>query len=251
VDTPSLALTLLQRHAAKQANFDEVMRALVQHDGYFVPLGFAPHLSRSEFERIVMLGKNGAPPPLELYLFTDEPCVDAVADKPLGGLVAPVSGIEVFCALPAELRKLKVNPGGAMEHFWFIDQGAMPLARLWGQAIRLETLLAESKNQPSPALNAALRSFEGFSLLTHPTGAVATAVGALGLQNPAMICTSPDSLARLQAQAPGTSATYLSGRALFDLLPRAGVDGMVFNLVGPGPSAALPLSAIAGILQLS
>ena len=246
----STVLETLTRFAAKQATAHEVMRALATHDAWFVPLGFAPNLGRSEFERIVMLGKNGAPPPGELYVFTDESCLDLVQNQPLGGFVHPVTGIELFCALADGLVKMKVNPGGPLAHFWFVGKDAIPLARLWGRAVRLEALLADA-SAPKEALSAALRTFEGFTILVHPNDAVATALGVGGFKNPAMVFTSPDSFERMQAQAPNTRAVHLSGRELFELVPRAGVDGIVFNPVGPGPTTVLPLTVVASVLQLS
>lgn len=173
-----------------------------------------------------------------------------MAKQPLGNFVTPVSGLELFCALPDELLKLKVNPGGPLEHFWFVGQEAVPLARLWGRALRLEALLHRASDDRSGLL-AALRTFEGFTILVHPNGAVATAQGLGGLQNPAMVFTSPDSFERVLAVATGTRAAHLSGQELFELLPRAGVDGLVFNPMGPGPRAVFPLSLVTSVLQLS
>lgn len=249
----STALSTLARFAAKQATPHEVMRALASHPGYFVPIGFAPTLGRSEFERIVMCSEKGGPPAGELYVFTDEACLDLVSRQPLGSFVTPVSGIELFCALPEEagpLTKLKVNPGGDLAHFWFVGAEALPLARLWGRAVRLETLLANPA-MPKAALYAALRTFEAYTILVHPNDAVATAQGLGGFQNPAMVFTSPDSFERMQTQAPGTRAVHLAARELFELLPRAGVDGIAFNPMGPGPQACFPINLGVNVLQLS
>lgn len=244
------ALTVLERFAAKQASTHEVMRALASHPGYFVPIGFAPLLHRNEFERIVMLSEKGGPPQGELYVFTDESCLDLVSKQPLGSFVTPVSGIELFCALEDKLGKLKVNPGGKLEHFWFIGAEAISLARLWGRAIRLETLLADP-SRSKEGLHAALRTFEAYTILVLPNGAVATAVGLGGFQNPAMVFTSPDSFERVLAQAPTLQPKHLGARELFELLPRAGVDGIAFNPMGPGPAAFFPLSLGVNVLQLS
>lgn len=244
------ALQVLARFAQRTATPHEVMRALVSHEQWFVPLGFAPSLGRSEFDRIVSLGKNGAPPPGELYLFTDESCLDLVAKEPLGGFVHPVTGLELFCALDEAWVKVKVNPGGPIEHFWFIAKDAIPLARRWGQALRLEALLADPQRSRA-GLFAALRSFDGFSVLAHANGGVATAVGMEGFRNPAMVFTSPDSLERMAAHAPGTDAVHLDATQLFELLPRAGVDGLVFNPMGPGPCVGFPLSVGNSIFQRS
>lgn len=246
----STALTTLERFAAKQASTHEVMRALAAHPAYFVPIGFAPVLGRNQFDRIVMLSEKGGPPQGELYVFTDESCLDLVGAQPLGSFVTPVSGIELFCALEPKLGKLKVNPGGTLEHFWFVGAEALPLARLWGRAVRLETLLA-TPSKSKEGLHAALRTFEAYTILVHPNDAVATAQGLGGFRNPAMVFTSPDSFERVQAQAPGTRTVHLDAKALFELLPRAGVDGIAFNPMGPGPSAFFPLNLGVSVMQLS
>lgn len=254
----STALSTLERFAAKQASTHEVMRALASHPDYFVPIGFAPLLHRNEFERIVMLSEKGGPPQGELYVFTDEACLDLVSKQPLGSFVTPVSGIELFCALEDELGKLKVNPGGKLEHFWFMGGDAIGLARLWGRAIRLETLLANPARSKE-GLHAALRTFEAYTIMALPNGAVATAVGLggpstplrTGFQNPAMVFTSPDSFERVLAQAPQLQPRHLGAQELFELLPRAGVDGIAFNPMGPGPAACFPLSLGVSVLQLS
>ena len=246
----STALTTLERFAAKTATTHEVMRALATHPTYFVPIGFAATLGRSEFDRIVMLSTKGGPPSDELYVFTDESCLDLVANQPLGSFVTAVSGIELFCALEEKVGKLKVNPGGPREHFWFVGTEAISLARLWGRAVRLEALLANPEKSKA-GLHAALRTFEAFTILVHPNDAVATAQGLGGFKNPAMVFTSPDSFEKVLAQAPGTRTAHLSGKELFELLPRAGVDGIVFNALGPGPRAVFPLSLSVSVLQLA
>ena len=247
----STAITTLERFAAKQAGPHEVMRALASHPDYFVPIGFAPTLGRSEFDRIVMLSTRGGPPEGELYVFTDESCLDLVVKQPMGSFVTPVSGIELFCALPSnQPLKLKVNPGGKLEHFWFVSAEAISLARLWGRAIRLETLLG-NPSLSKDGLHAALRTFEAFTILVHPNDAVATAQGLGGYKNPAMVFTSPDSFERVLAQAPDMRVEHLGAKALFELLPRAGVDGIAFNPLGPGPKAFFPLSLGVSVLQLA
>jgi hypothetical protein len=243
-------LETLRRFAAKQASADEVLRALVSHDGWFVPLGFAPRLGRTEFERIVQLSERGGPPPGELYVFTDEACLDLVVKEPLGSFVTPVTGVELFCALDDDLVKVKVNPGSPLEHFWYLGRDAVGLGRLWGQAVRVERLLADA-SASKEALWAALRTFEGFTVLVHPNGALATAVNLGGFRNSAMVFTAPDCVAAMEPQAPGTTRAHLRGRELFELLPRAGVDSVVFNPVGPGTRAVLPLSVVASVLQLA
>lgn len=243
-------LDVLRRFAAKEASPDEVLRALVSHDGYFVPLGFAPRLGRTEFERLVQLSERGGPPPGELYVFTDEACLDLVVKEPLGNFVTPVTGVELFCALGDDLVKVKVNPGSPREHFWYLGKDAIALGRLWGQAVRLERLLADA-SAPKEALWAALRTFEGFTVLVHPNGALATVVNEGGFRNSAMVFTAPDCAAAMEPHVPGASRAHLRGRELFELLPRAGVDSVAFNPVGPGARAVLPLAVVASVLQLA
>ena len=145
---------------------------------------------------------------------------------------------------------MKVNPGGSLAHFWFMGADAIPLARLWGRAVRLETLLGNPK-MPKAALHAALRTFEAYTILVHPNGGVATAQGQGGYKNPAMVFTSPDSFEKVQAEVPGLGAVHLTAAELFELLPRAGVDGIAFNPMGPGPRTFFPLHLGVNVLQLS
>lgn len=246
----SSVLPTLERFAAKQASPHEVMRALASYADYFVPISFAPTLGRSEFERILMVSPSGGPPPGELYVFTDEACIDALGKQPLGSFVTPVSGIELFCALPDGLKKFKVNPGGKLEHFWFVGEDAIPLARLWGRAVRLEALLA-NPSRSKEGLHAALRTFEAYTILVDPNGAVATARGLGGYTNPAMVFTSPDSFEKVLTEAPQMQPRHLGARELFELLPRAGVDGIAFNPLGPGSTVFFPLKLGVNVLQLS
>lgn len=245
----SALLEVLRQFAKKNATQEQVMRALATHDAYFVPLGYAPRLGRSEFERIVMLGKDGAPPPGEVYVFSDEACLELVAKTPLGGFVTPVSGVEWLSALDgAHDVKVKVNPGGPQHDFWFMGKDAVPLAKLWGRAVGLEQLMVAGNLK---VLATALEQFEGFTVLALPNGAVATAQGTGGYENPAMVFTAPDCFQKVLGQAPGLKPVHLTGTQLFHMLPRAGVDGLVFNPLGPGVAAAYPLSLITGPVQLS
>lgn len=242
-------LGVLERFSKKTATQEEVMRAIATHEEYFVPLGFAPRLGRSEFERIVMLGKDGAPPPGEVYAFSDESCLDLVAKTPLGGFVTPVSGIEWLSQLSAdEDVKVKINPGGPQAHFWFMGKEALPLAKLWGQAVGLEKLMVAGNLE---VLAKAMKAFEGYTVLALPNGAIATAQGTGGYENPAMLFTAPDCFQKVLAQAPGLKPVHMTGTQIFHTLPRAGVDGIVFNPLGPGVAAAYPLTLITGPVQLS
>jgi hypothetical protein len=245
----SALLGVLERFAKKQATQEQVMRAIASHGDFFVPLSFATRFERTEFERIVQLGKEGGPPPGEVYVFSDESCLDLVAKTPLGGFVTPVSGVEWLSKLDeSQDVKVKLNPGGPQAHFWFMSQEAVPLARRWGQAVGLEQLMVANDLK---VLAAGLKAFDGFTVLALPNGSVATAQGTGGYENPAMVFTTPDCFEKVLQQAPTLKPVHLTGTQLFHMLPRAGVDGMVFNPLGPGTAAAYPLSLITGPVQLS
>ncbi|MFO0594332.1 MAG: hypothetical protein U0228_03485 [Myxococcaceae bacterium] len=227
------------------------MRALAQHDAYFVPIGLAARFGRTEFDRMVQLSAQGGPPPGEVYVFSDESCLDLVVKTPLGNFVTPVSGVEWLTHLdPRQDVKVKVNPGGPQAHFWYMGKDAVPLAKLWGEAVELEQLMVKNDQV---ALAATLRRFTAFTILALPSGAVATAPGAGNYENPAMIFTAPDCFQKVLASEPlaGLRPVHVTGKELFELLPRAGVDGMVFNPLGPGVAAAYPLALINRVLMLS
>ena len=237
----TLQQTLLA-YSRKEATKDHVLRALCEHDGWVAPAGYAHHATRLDtFERMALFGPASKVAPGKLYLFTDREAADLAASKlQLGPYVMPVHGARLFAALPAGFDELHVNSASPQEQCWFMGGEALPLGALWGRAIDVEQVMT-GKSQGN--LLEMLLAFPGFTSFSTPSGAIATAVGAGGLKNPAMIFTAPDCadtvLEKLGEQGKALKRVVTSGEQLFSSYPRLGIDGLLFNPMGPGAAKVL------------
>ena len=233
----------LVAYSQKEATKDEVLRALCMHDGWVAPAAYAYVATKSDtYDRISIYGAESKVPANKLFLFTDRAAAQAGAAKvQLGPYVMPVHGARLFAALPARFDELHVNPASPQEQCWYMAGDALPLGALWGKAIDLERVMA---GKTEGNLLELLLDFPGFtSFSTPPSGAIATAVGAAGLKNPAMVFTAPDCadkvLGSLGEPGKALKRVVTSGAELFGAYPRLGIDGVVFNPMGPGPVKVL------------
>lgn len=244
-------LETLRAFGQKSASANQVMRALCEHAGWFAPVGYAcAALKTNTFDNVTLWGNEARVNAGSLYLFTDAAAGHVASAKvQLGPYASPLSGAELFAFLPAGLRELYVNPGSPQEHGWYMADRALELGGLWGQAVRLERLLSgESQGDLAESLFA----FSGWTSFALPNGSIATAVGAAGLKNPAMIFTAPDcvdlALQNLGAQASTLQRVTSTGEALFGAFPRMGVDGFLINPFGPGPCKVFETRVVEAIL---
>lgn len=240
----------LRAYDRKEASTDDVMRALMTFDNWLAPAVFASEvLATNLLQKLFILGDPSTIPQDELWFFTDETAAHTAQAKgaSLGVYANGVPGVRAFAALPAHLRAAKVNIGSDPAEGWFIPQDAFALTGLWASAIALESWLREPE---SPEKLKALRDFTGYTVLIIPQqDAIATAQGAGGLKNPAMVFTAPDCAAKVLKQAPQLTQNVVSGERLFTLLPSQGVDGVIFNPLGPGPKLAFDLSLCRRVLN--
>lgn len=199
-------------------------------------------------EKIVMYSERFGTPNRELWLFTDDAHAHAALSQgaELGLYAANVPGQLLFETLNYEqLDRVKVNAGSPTSDGWFIGHENFALTKTWCSALSLETMLRKPDWHDRVLLRA-LKEFGGYQALFHPNDSIVTAVGAGGLQNPGLLFTTPDSLAALEAQmgqGQAFSRRTFNGGTLFDVAPRAGIDGFLLNVKGPGPTVILPLSA--------
>jgi hypothetical protein len=248
------ALRAYARDPAPEAerSIDGVMRALAEHEGFLVPIGYLEAMGTNACEQMLLLSEHGGPNPGELWIFTDEERARSAQTQleargmGLGSLAMPFRGARVFAALDPRLAKVKVNPDTELETFWFLGGEAIPLARAWAGAIAVEDVL----RSPGAGIARTLRDYPSYQVLATPDDAVATVVNASpSFQNPAMVFTAPDCTARILAQAPQLRPRELDGVSLFRLLQGAGVDGILFNPRGPGPVRLLPLDICELVLS--
>ncbi len=97
-----------------------------------------------------------------------------------------------------------------------------------------------------------LIGFNSYLLFVNAQRVVATAMGAGGLKNPAMLFTAPDcfdaALAHFKG-APGLTQATVTGATFFSNFDGYGIDGAVINLCGPGPQRLFDAEICRGIGQ--
>jgi hypothetical protein len=245
----------LLRYSRKEASTNEVMRSLMLHEGFLAPVLYAARISGGNvFQPVVILGSGMSLPAHELWLFTDDEATQAplALGLELGPYAAGLLGRILFAALPSTVVEVRINHGSDPSQAWVIGPGSFPMVRLWAAAIELEQALATTSDTPDARLLSLLKGFEGYLLPLQQSHAVATAASVAGLVCPAVACTTPDSYARFVAslgdEGRGLRQLGVAGADLFASLAKHGVDGILFNPQGPGPTRAFPLALCSAVL---
>ena len=247
-----MPIEALGAFARKKATKDELLRALCEYDRWFAPIDVATEvMSGKTFECLSVWGAQSKVPAAALYLFTDaEAGQRAAKTTALGGYAAPLAGAELFRSVPKRYTEVHVNPGSAPEASWFIGGDWVELARRWGAAVVLEKLISGKRKRD---LTQELIDFESFSTLKTPKGTLATAPGAGGLKNPAMVFTASDCCDAALKVAGSAGKKWKrvtgTGRQLFTAFSKLGVDGFVLNPHGPGPTKTIDEPHCWGIIS--
>jgi len=225
---------VLADFAAGTATKDRVMRALMGHDGWFVPAAFASDaLGLGVFDRTILLGAAPDPPPPQLAIFTDVESVLLAYGQSLGPFVGGVSGLLTFAALSEPYSEVRVNPASPREEQWNVEREAFALGRLWASAVGLERELAASRGRELPT--SALRAYAGYTILVGVADrAPVFAPLSDGTTHAAIAFTAPDRaesfLARLPSeQRAAVTGAPLDGAALFAHLAGAGIVALLLN----------------------
>lgn len=241
---------VLAAFGAGRANTDDVMRALVSHRGWLVPIDFfaARRGDGARADQILILSPESQAPPGNLWLFTDEGAARLAQSNgaSLGAYAGRMGGTELFGAIGREHQTVYVNPGSPRERTWVFQEGsATDVGGLWAEAVALEESFAGWQAAGAPD-RTALEGYRAFMLYNHASGPVITLPGRGGMSNPAVTFTAPDCagafLGLLNDEQRGQlRPVTIDGKSLLTNLP-SGIDGLLFNPFGPGPTYALPLS---------
>jgi hypothetical protein len=236
----------LRAFGRKEVTMEQVVRALISYDGWLVPASFAVDATGlTKFAQGYVFGDctSGCDVPAnELWIYTDSDAADYAVAKGgrLGFYSGGLRGTQVFAALPASASALQINPGCKPTETWYFGRDAFSLAALWARAIAIEARLGEPD---SPENFAALLAHPGYVFFIHPEqNAIATAPGFDGMKNPALVFTAIDSAQALEREHPHLQRQVVDGRTLFPHLLKQGVDGVVFNILGPGPQVTRDLA---------
>lgn len=242
---------VLAAFGAGRADANDVMRALVSHRGWFVPIDFFAGCrgDGARADQILILSAESQAPPGNLWLFTDEGAARFAQSKgvSLGAFAGRMSGTELFGAVGRQHQTVYVNPGSPRERTWVFQEGsATNVGGLWAEAVTLEESFAGWQAAGAPDLGA-LEGYRAFVLYDFVSGPVVTLPGRGGMSNPAAAFTAPDCagvfLGLLSEEQRGQlRPVTIDGRSLL-ANPPPGIDGLLFNPFGPGATYALPLSA--------
>ena len=236
---PAAMITdILQQFSRKEVGSDAVLRALVSHDGWFAPAAYAyTAFKKDHFEKVTLWGSETKLPPGQLWFFTGPEHGEMAQQKGamLGAYTSPLDGATLFGSLEGSgFVEVKVNPGSPSEQGFFIGKSGFDLVRRWARAIRLEQMLVGKREGN---LIDELIDFDGLISFSLPNGAIATAVGAGGLKNPGLVFTAPDSAEKLKASVGAQAQLKMivcDGKTLFGRFSTFGIDGFIFNAMGPG-----------------
>lgn len=222
---------LFAAFARHEVDADAVFRAVTAYDAFIVT-------------------QPGLGSPLgELWAYTDGAAVGRARDagSDIGPLVSGVSGIDLFSALPAGLRFVRLNPVSPPELTWNVPAEAFAFAQAWANGARFEREVA-AWAAGKPVAFDALVGYAHYLCYLTPDRAVLTMPNQYGLVNGAVVCTAPDCGRAVLARVPDTlrvtlTPVFATGDELAAKLPEQGVDGVIINPAGPGPTCPVRLTA--------
>jgi hypothetical protein len=238
-----------RRSPATQADIDRVMRSLVEHDGWFVPVLYADRWwGQTGFDQILIF--PDAPPGNVLTVFTDETSALLAKNQAIGPYGGPVGGVQLMERLDPSFTALVVNPASPRDHQWYIATGGFEIAGHWATAVVAERALA-SRTAGGSLPVAELRAYRAYQLLLDKSGNALTEIGVPGVDGTFVVCfTAPDRaggfLASLPPGARASAALAVAdGPEMFEMLVELGVAGLVLNAGSEHQTALLRPDLVA------
>ncbi len=222
--------------------FNEVVRALISHREWIVPLEMLAREgdSKRRIETMMILGAERIAPADELWIFTDEEAalLGQAKNPSLGTYGGGMSGTELFCKIPPNVKIVYINPGSPEKSIWYFQRGGgIEGARLWARSVALEDQFAEWERTGAFDETA----FAGFPFITLKlvAGGVMTLPYESLTVNRAAVFTAPDCTEKFLSQFTEKQRSQIEevtveGATMLRQLPEIGVDGIVVNVAGPG-----------------
>jgi hypothetical protein len=249
----NLVREALAEYAAGKADKDRVMRALVGHDGWFVPAAFATEaLGEKVFERTILLGTQFDAAPDDLTIFTDPEAVLTAYGQSLGPFVGKLPGMRVFRAISDRYESVRINMASPEEERWVIARDGFPIAKLWTKAVALERLLAGAAERGFP--HREMRAYAGYTvLIANADRTLVLSKLADGVSMCAIAFTAPDRAERFAATLPAETrpaigTATLDGATLFGHLAQSNVAGLLLNSDDPAGTLFMPRAEFDAVL---
>ncbi len=229
-------------HAQKKLEPAAVMRALVEHDDWHVPVHA---LARDAPYQLIQYAERdrATVAPHQLNVFTDRVAADLAAEKfgrgPMGTYVGGIRGAELFGNLLrvptlTTALMLQVNPGSATELQWFVERNAFALCAIWSNAIAVERAVTSK----DVGWVEAMRGYPGWLAVLGKTDNALVRINMREKGEHALVFTAPDLADNFLRGLPnnGGSACKTSavlGEQLFRYLLKSGVKGFIVNASSP------------------
>ncbi len=237
-----------ERTPATQADIDQVMRALVNHDDWYVPVLFADRAwGQTNFDQMLLF-PDAVPSPV-LNAFTDHESALLAEGQAIGPYGGPVPGVKLMGALDNNLTALIVNPASPREHQWYVAAGGFEIAVHWASAITAERALANRGSGPAPAAD--LLAHRYLLLVERPSRSLAQTY-LPEIDGAVAVCfTAADRASEFTSSLPPPARPLadlaeMDGPQLFEMLRSVGAAGLVVN-AGSDDQTALTREDIADI----
>lgn len=251
--TVSAPVRMLLAYSQERAGINDVMRALVSHRNWQVPLTMFAQAGGEQNRRIdgmMILSTEAQITPGELWVFTDRDAVfrAQAAGALLGAYAGGMHGTELFRSIPPHTNLVRVNPGSPREMTWAIqDGGGIEAGVIWADAVAFEDSFEQWEQAGVPDKTAFV-NYRAFLTFDHVTGPVITLPNQGGMSNPAAAFTTPDCAEMFlreigEEQSAQLKQVTIAGHILLEKAPVLGIDGLIINFFGPGAMYALPFSS--------
>lgn len=248
---------ILRAYAEKRATIDEVMRVLVEHDGWHVPMHL---LATNVVEELIVFAQKSEVPAETALVFTDRQGADAFVAKhggtPLGVYGAPIAGVDLFAALGSDreeckrVRELRVNEASPRNELWFMGAATFGLAAQLARAVILERAITAAQAGNVAGLPDLMRSYGSWVVPVGKADRSFVRVTLPDLGEHIVLFTAPDRSGALTAALPPEEAARIgfatiAGRDLFSLLGRTSYAGAIVN-----PNSESPFVMSTELLKL-
>ncbi len=240
-----------ERQPATQADIDQVMRTLVSHDDWYVPVLFADRAwGQTNFHQMLLFA-DAAPSPV-LNAFTDHESALLADGQAIGVYGGPVAGVKLMAALDANLTALIVNPASPREHQWYVAAAGFDIAVRWATGIAVEQALARRGNGPVPTSD--LLAHRYLLLVERANNALAQ-IYLPEISGAVVVCfTASDRAEEFMNSLPPSARPLadvadVAGPQLFDMMRGVGAAGLVIN-AGSDDQTALTREDIAEVVAV-
>jgi hypothetical protein len=247
---------VLRRFAEGRADIFAVVRALVEHESWVVPMEtMLRHYGPFESTAFYVLGEQTTLPDGTLWVFTDlEAAMSGQAYGYVPGpCVAGIPGLTLFRNLPTTWKEVSVNVGSPVEETFYQQPhetlGYLAVTRV-AKGIRIERALADCRPEKHAEFAELLRQHDEWWLIQLRDHTFFSAYSAGEGPPFLMVFTAPD---RVQAAmntmgTPGLFAdariVALAGSRLMNSRKRSGgYYGLMINSLDPEDGIVFPFSA--------